>query len=432
MGFAHPEVLEKMKKEEEENPAGQRYTSYMAQEHLNVRFKGVCDVFNKHARRGSYALANGGKKRDLSKIKNPVKIYGHYKEMLADPEIDAVIIATPDHWHAQMIIDAAKAGKHVYSEKCMVRTLYEAYAVRDAVRQSGIIFQLGHQGRQTESYHIAREAIRKNVPGQVSLIQVTTNRNDPQGAWVYKIDPKATPGNINWKEFLGKAPFVPFDAARYHRWRCWWDYGTGLFGDLLTHEYDAINQIMEMGIPESVSSSGGIYYFRDGREVPDVLQVSMEYPDRGFTLLYSATQANQHDRGKLIMGHDATIDLGHRLTIMPDARSERYREQLQNGRLKAGEPMYAYEPGKEGLDAVSTATSEYFASRGLMYTFRKGRRVNTTYLHTKEWLNGIRHARQPSCNIKAGFEEAVTAMMATTAYREKRVVRWDADREKML
>ena len=109
-------------------------------------------------------------------------------------------------------------------------------------------------------------------------MEVCTNRNDPNGAWVYDIHPEAGPHNIDWQQFLGAAPYHDFSLERFFRWRCWWDYSTGLNGDLLTHEYDSINQIMEVGIPDSVVASGGIYFFKDGRTVPDVQQVVMEFP----------------------------------------------------------------------------------------------------------------------------------------------------------
>jgi predicted dehydrogenase len=308
----------------------------------------------------------------------------------------------------------------------------ETYTLREEVKKNKIVFQLGHQGRQTESYFKAREAIQKNLLGKISLIEVTTNRNTPNGAWVYPIHPDASPENIDWKQFIGQAPWHDFSLERFFRWRCWWDYSTGLSGDLLTHEYDAMNQILNLGIPKYASSSGGIYYFKDGRTVPDVLQTVFEFPDKDLSMLYSASLASSKKRGKVIMGHDANMELGQTLTIMADRNSTRYADKIKDKVIDLSRPIYSYIPGRKNVDAVSSATEQYFAGRGLLYTYRNGRRVDTTHLHIKEWLEAIRTGGKTSCNIDRGFEEAITAHMGTIAYREGRRTEWDADNEKII
>ncbi len=336
----------------------------------------------------------------------------------------------------------------MYVEKAMTRTIEEAYRVRDAIKNSNIVFQLGHQGRQTESYLKAREAIQKKVIGKVNLIEVCTNRNSPNGAWVYDILPEGNPQTIDWDQFQEPCDIKrPFSAERFFRWRCWWDYGTGLAGDLLTHEFDAINQILDTGIPHSAVSSGGIYYFKDKslghyvnevRDVPDVWQVAYEYPDRDFTLLYSATLASDKERGKMIMGHDGYMELGNNLTIYADRESTKYKDKIEKKQINPSLPIFTYIPGRNNIDAVATPTEQYFAGRGLLYTYRDGKRVDTTHLHVKEWIDCIRDTLAtgkmvyPSCNIDRGFEEAITAHMATLAYRENRKVFWDAENEKVI
>jgi predicted dehydrogenase len=263
-------------------------------------------------------------------------------------------------------------------------------------------------------------------------VEVCTNRNDPNGAWVYDIPPEAGPQNIDWQQFLGAAPYHGFSLERFFRWRCWWDYSTGLNGDLLTHEYDSINQILEVGIPDSVVASGGIYFFKDGRTVPDVQQVVMEFPERDLTMLYSASLASDRQRGKVIMGHDANMEVSDRLVIKADPQSTVYKDKIQNGTIDPQVPIYSFTPGKKGIDGVASATEQYFASRGLLYTYRKGMRVDTTFLHMREWINCIRAGIQPSCDIDQGFEEAITAHMATIALREGRKVYWDRDKQQIV
>lgn len=420
VGYATPEWKEKMKKNNLENPKDLRLKEFLEQEKLNVLITGVCDVFDVRAQSAIEAGTEEG---------NTPKRYKNYQEMLASKDIDAVIIATPDHWHAQMAIDASNAGKHVYVEKCMTHKVGETYDLKENIENSKIVFQLGHQHRQTQSFLTAQDIIRKNVLGHVSLVQVATNRNDDNGAWQYDIHEKASPQTIDWAQFLGNAPKIDFNAERFFRWRKWWDYGTGLSGDLLTHDYDRINTLMGMGIPDAVMASGGVYTHIDGREVPDVFQVIMEYPnytsgvsqekgkEKGMTFLYSSTLGNQYDRGTLLMGHDATLELSAQLTVMADPRSTRYKEWIDSGLVKTDVPMYSYNPAAKGVDAVSGATAKYFANKGMMYTYRDGKRVDSTFLHMKDWLSCIRNGGKPACGMKEGFEEAISAHMATASLR---------------
>ncbi len=431
-GFAHSSWLESMKQAAQEDKKNKRYDDFMNQNNLNIVFNGVCDVFDVRAEKALETVRHGS---NTGKENKSAKRYRRYTEMLKSDEIDAVIIATPEHWHAQMAIDAARAGKHIYLEKPLTRTIPEVYGVVDAVKNSGITFQLGHQGRQTDSYMMAREVIKKNLLGKISLVEVTTNRNDPGGAWIYDIHHDANPMNIDFRQFLGNAPRRPFRLERFFRWRLWFDYSTGLSGDLFTHEYDALNMILDLGIPKSAIASGGIYYYKDGREVPDVYNVVYEYPEKDLTLIYSATLSSSAKRGKLIMGNDATMDLGQlhasAMAVVADSGSKRYKDNIEKGIIDTSLPMLTYQPGSKGLDAVTSATEQYFAGRGLLYTYRGGKRIDTTHLHILEWLNAIRTGSPVSCGIDLGFQEAVTAHMGTLSYLEGKKVVWDYENKKV-
>lgn len=453
-GFAEPEHIDRLKAGALKNPKDTRYTDYCQQESLNIEIAGVCDIFDVRAAEALKMGANINKEGCDGQLGTSPKRYSTYQEMMADPTIDAVIIATPDHWHGTMAIEAARYGKHIYLEKPMTWTVPETYAVRESVRKSGVVFQLGHQNRQTDSYIRAKEIVRKGLLGQISLIEVCTNRNDPNGAWVYNIHKEANSGNIDWSQFVPDAKrqeeyfsymkskglerfmvengYQNFNLEHFFRWRCWWEYSTGLSGDLLTHEYDAVNQIMEIGIPASATSSGGVYFFKDGRTVPDVLQTTFEFPKKNLTMLYSATQASSRPRSKVIMGHDASLELGSTLTMKVDANSTRYREKIKKGIIRPNEPFYNYIPGSDDVDAITSATELYFAQRGLLYTYAGGKRYNATYLHVREWLECIRQGKTPSCNIDRAFEEAMTAHMGTRAYLEGRTTYWDEEKEEIV
>jgi predicted dehydrogenase len=279
----------------------------------------------------------------------------------------------------------------------------------------------------------AKEVVDAGILGRVTLVETTTNRNDPWGAWVWEISKEGNPETIDWEHFQEPAAQrVPFSLERFFRWRCWYDYGTGLSGDLLSHEYDGVNQILGLGIPKSAVASGGIYFFKDGRDVPDVFQVVFEYPERDLTLVYSATLANGRNRGMVFMGHDASMQVGTGVTVLADPSSTRYKEKLEKKVIDPSLPLFTYRPGYKGLDAVTSATEEYFVSRGLLWTYRGGQRVSAYHLHLKEWLEVIRNGGTTSCNIEEGFAEAITCHMATASYLTGRRVTWDPARQRIV
>jgi predicted dehydrogenase len=465
-GFAQPSLIEEWKKGSQVEPikgssqaeaatvrsqaemSKARLETFLSQEDLNIKVTAVCDIFDFNAERALSAAANVNREGTDGSFNQTAKRYRNYKELLGSGEVDAIIIATPDHWHTEIAIEAARRGIHIYAEKCLTHSAEETFRYRDAVKNADVIFQLGHQGRQNESNMKAHEVISKGVIGKVNLIEVCTNRNSFNGAWIYKIHPDGNHQTIDWEQF--EAPCQtkhPFSPERFFRWRCWWDYSTGLAGDLLTHEYDSINHIMGLGIPYSAVSSGGVYFYKDKsaghyieevREVPDVWQVALEYPERDLTMLYSASQANGKARPKTIMGSDGYLDIKDSLSVYADRESIKYKEKIVSGIINPELPIFTYTPGKDNTDAVSSATEKYFASRGLLYTYRGGKRIDITYLHVKEWIDCIRERMagniriQCSCNIDQAFEEAITAHMATIAYRENRKVYWDKDNEKII
>jgi predicted dehydrogenase len=431
MGFIQPTWIDEWTESAKDNKQDTRLEIYRQQEDLNISITGICDVFSVHRDAALEASSNLYRTGTNGKRSAPAKVYKHYKDLLAADDIDAVIIATPDHWHAQMIIDAAKAGKHIYAEKPLSLTVKETYEIEKALKENNVVFQLGHQNRQIESHHKAIEVVKKNILGKITLVETFTNRNSPWGAWVYDIHPDANPQTIDWNEFLGPAPYHPFSAERFFRWRCWWDYSTGLTGDLFTHEYDVINQVLNVGIPHSAAATGGIYFWKDGRTVPDVMHVSYEFPKLEMNLLYSATLANGHHRKKTFFGHDAYMELDNDLVVYADKESTRFQGAIQDGVIPTEKPMITHLPGR-GIDAISSPTEQYFAQRGLLYTFRGGQQVDTAHLHVKEWLDAIRYGTPVSCGIKESVEEAITAHMGTTSYREGKKVYWDEDKKQIL
>uniref|UniRef100_UPI003217CDAE Gfo/Idh/MocA family protein n=1 Tax=uncultured Draconibacterium sp. TaxID=1573823 RepID=UPI003217CDAE len=430
LGFLHPSDEEKKRKDK-------TLADWLAQENLNVAVTAICEVFDLRAQKGIETVSNSIQPQEMKHLGIPVKRYSNYKELLADKDIDAVIIATPDHHHAQMAIDAAKAGKHVYCEKSV--SLYEdkLYELYDVVKNSDIVYQLGHQITKNVTFQKAREVIEKNVLGKITLIETTSNRNTAAGAWIRHLDDDGNPkpgdqNSIDWKQWLGPAPYAPFSVDRYYNWTKWFDYNNGLWGQLFSHEYDAVNQLLGVGIPDSVVASGGKYYWKDNRDMPDVLNAVFEYKDRDLSFVYSASLASSRQRGRVLMGHDASMELGNDVIITPDRNSTKYKHLIENGSVDPSYPMLTLTAGGADIDAVSSATEKYYASRGLTSTIVDGKKVDITHLHIKEWLDCIRYGGVPTANIDKAFEEGITLLMGHKAYLEGRKIEWDPIARKIV
>jgi predicted dehydrogenase len=273
-----------------------------------VEIAAICDVFNRYRR------DTGQKIRDAVK-KAPVET-GDYREILNDPSIDAVVIATPDHWHARQTLDALAAGKHVYCEKPMTHSVQEALDVHKAWKESGLVMQVGVQSTALPVWRDARDRICNGQLGKVLQYQTEYFRNSVMGQWrYYPLAEDMTPKNVDWKMFLGTeydlAPDMPFDRARFAQWRCYWDFGAGMFTDLFVHRTTSMLMATGLRFPARVVGAGGIYLEYDGRDVPDVATVVADYPE-GVQGLVTATMCCGNTPIKqLIRGHDGSFVFGN-------------------------------------------------------------------------------------------------------------------------
>jgi predicted dehydrogenase len=346
-----------------------------------------------------------------------VKSYTDYRSLLESRDIDAVVIATPDHWHSRMTVDAASAQKDIYVEKGMTRTVAEAKAMVDAVKRNKRILQLGHQRTSSPVTFKAKELCESGQVGHVSLIRLSRFRNSIRGEWNYRIDPEAGPETIDWNRFLGDAPRRAFDPDRYFRWRRYWDYGTGISGDLLSHEWSAANVFLKLGIPRTCIASGGVYFWEDGREVPDVLNVLYEYPDRDLSLTFSSTFSNSRrgtESESIVFGRNATLVLTGDLTMYLEpngAQNQALIERARQDRRKAGLNVGEKEP-------VPVLT----------FTRQEGQLSS----HMQNFFDCVRSRERTRCNEDDGFDEAVTLVMSVISYREMRMVTWDPRKQEIV
>jgi predicted dehydrogenase len=288
---------------------------------------GVCDVWD-----GLEAKYKGadGKERTYLQGRRPSAqkcglnpdddrhVVKDYRHILDLKEVDAVCIATPDHWHAKISIDAMAAGKHVYCEKPMTKTMAEAIAVADAAKKYNKVMTVGVQSMAEPRWREANELIRSGGIGHVCQAQTSYYRNSTMGQWrYYRLWKEMNPGTIDWDLFLGHnfkidgidqplGPKIPFDRAVFGQWRCYWPFGGGMFTDLFVHQTTHMIAAMGVRFPARVVGGGGLYLEYDGRDVPDVAAIVADY-DEGCQLLVTATMINDYPIEEVIRGKTGTV-----------------------------------------------------------------------------------------------------------------------------
>lgn len=252
-----------------------------------------------------------------------------YRRILDRKDIDAVIVATPDHWHRPLVVEATEAGKDVYCEKPMSHTVEDGFAMIDAVQKNNRMCQIGSQRVSSILYAKAKEIWDSGRLGQVDTIEAVWDRNSDSGAWVYPIPPDASEQTIDWNTWLGNAPKRPFDGRRFVSWRCYKDYGAGLPGDLFVHLISGIHFVTGTNAPAiRAFSTGGIYHYKDGREFGDLQWTTYDYPN--FQVVLRCNQNNQYEnqlfafygkKGTLLIhgeGASAALGAGASLTFRPE------------------------------------------------------------------------------------------------------------------
>ncbi|MCX6620238.1 MAG: Gfo/Idh/MocA family oxidoreductase [Acidobacteria bacterium] len=358
---------------------------------------------------------------------NHLSVTRDYREVLARPDIDAVLIATPDHWHSTITIDAMKAGKDVYCEKPMVQRIADGRAVVETARQTGRIVQVGSQGVSSVVYQKARDLLRAGAIGEVNLVEAWWDRRSAIGAWQYSIPPDATPDNIDWDRFLGRAPKRVFEPLRLFRWRNYQDYGTGVAGDLFVHLFSGLHFITGAIGPVRVFSTGGLRYWNDGRDVPDVLLGLFDYPKTGahpafnLALRVNFVDGGGGSSGFRFVGSEGTMEVEDEVILRKKPR-DREPGQTADTFAKATEAAYLdayrkqYPRPKQTPGTLEASVTD---------TFRAPAGYNEHIDHHRNFLEGVRTRTPVVEDAVFGFRAAGPALLSNVSYFEQRAVAWD-------
>jgi predicted dehydrogenase len=349
----------------------------------------VSDIYTKRKQRA----------RDIAHLTDK-DVHHEYRDLLARNDVDAVLIAAPDHWHGQMALDALAAGKDVYLEKPMTHTIEEAVALVDAVKKYDRILQVGNQGLSAASTHKLKELIGSGEIGPLLCAQATSARNSLLGEWNYRVEPEGTPENIDWNRWLGSAPKRPFNPDRYFRFRKYWDYSGGIATDLFFHALGPILYPMGAQFPARVTASGGIYVHKD-REVPDTYATTIEYPN--FYIEMSGSMANagmgQYHR-QAIFGHKGTLVVDRNQVLLYPETYPELMTRAQRAQPTRAEPKVFELPVlPPQRDARTPHTTNFFAS--------------------------VRSRKQPNAPAELGLKIITAIKLGVAAYRDGRTMFFD-------
>jgi len=359
-------------------------------ETANVEIVAVCDIYRKRLERATQLT--GGKP------------YDDYRAVLERRDIDYVLIATPEHWHHRMALDALDAGKHVYVEKPMTHTIDQAKEVVAKVKATELKLQVGVQGMSDESYEVAHRYVQDGTLGKIVIAQIDYSRNYVGDFWAYKIDPDAQPGvNLDWEAWLGPAPKKPWDPRRYFQWRRYWDYSGGIATDLFIHRVTRLIKAIGLTFPDYVVATGGKWNFTESvAEIPDTFNVLADYPG-GPTVSLVSSMANDTPVDHVIRGHKATLRFT-RDGFAIDLQRSTNLDVIDASENKTGKDFIVYK--KKGAEDVT--------------------------LHHQNLQRAIREGEALRCDAMLGYYGVVVTMMGVESYRNRAYLKWDSSAERSI
>jgi predicted dehydrogenase len=350
-----------------------------------------------------------------------------YRQIVGRKDIDAVIIATPDHWHSRISVDCLNSGKHVYCEKPMVHAIEEGKSVIEAQNKSGKVFQVGSQYRSSLVYQKAQELFQSKAIGQLNSVEAWLDRNTAIGAWEYSIPLDANPQTCDWPQFQGSAPKHPWDARRFFRWRNYQDYGTGVAGDLFVHLLTGLHTATGSLGPTRVYATGGIRYWTD-RDVPDVMVATLDYPETESTPPFNVllrvnfkSGIPEESFGVKFIGSDGVMSTGYNDLILDKTpRKDEFDYTIDSFADKVQQELIAEWKEKHPEPNAQTArpsSTETFNFKG----------IDAQLQHHKNFYNSIRDGRPSVEDATFGLRAAGPALLTNESYFQKRVMTWNPE-----
>ncbi len=347
-----------------------------------------------------------------------------YKEILNRKDVDAVIVATPDHWHKDISVAAMNAGKHVYCEKPMVHDITEGAAVIEAQNRNKVIFQVGSQGMSSLGNEKAKELLAAGAIGKLNYAEGFWARNSPFGAWQYDIPADASDKTVDWKVFEHNLPDMPFDAKRFFRWRCYKDYGTGVSGDLFVHLFSSLHFITNSVGPNKVMATGGLRYWKDGREVPDILLGMFDYPESNvhpafnLSLRVNFVDGTADNTYLRLVGNEGSMNVEwDKVTLTKNKSYAAVDDPLL--KTKANQGGSGYERKK----MLPPDTTVFKAEDGY-----KG----AHYDHFNHFFTCIRTGAVSREDALFGYRAAAPALLCNDSYFKERAIKWDPVNLKLI
>jgi predicted dehydrogenase len=372
-----------------------------------VEYGAVCDVYAPNAERAKQQLNSAA------------RILGDFRKLLELKEIDAVHIATPDHWHAIPMVMACEAGKDVYVEKPLAHNVREGRAMVAAARKHKRIVQTGTQHRSAPHYREVERIIKSGELGEVRMVRVWNYSNlTPDG--IGREPDGAPPEGLDWDLYLGPAPKVPFNRARFlGSFRWFWDYAGGTLTDFGTHRFDTVHQVMGVEAPRSVSATGGRFTLKDAGEMPDVLQATYEYA--GFILSYEACNLNAHGLG------GRTPEMSYYQMRGKDDRPHGEAYYGTNGALFADRIGFEIYP--EPTRSARTARERTRPVVSYRMEAKRAQSKDATDLHVANFIECVRSRKTPNADVETGHRSTTVPHLGNIAYKTKRKLAWDAAKE---
>ena len=388
-----------------------------------VKLIGVCDLYSGRLDHSKEVYG-----KDILTTKN-------YQQLLDRKDIDAVIIATSDHWHDKISIEAMNKGKHVYCEKPMVHKLEQGAEVIATQKRTGKVFQVGSQRASSIVTEKAKEIFDSNIIGDLVLIEAWNDRQGGNGAWQYSIPTDANAGTVDWDNFIGNAPKIPYDPMRFFRWRNYQDYGTGIAGDLFVHLFTGLHVVTGMKGPSRIYATGGLRYWKDGRDVPDIITSIHDYPatdkHAAFNLQMRVNFCDGSKGGELLrfVGTDGVITLGWNSVKVQRNKTPKH-------------------PGYGGWDSFSTFTIAQQKEYEQWYKakfpqakpeviepemeFKAPEDYDTNFDHHLNFYAGIREGKPIREDALFGMRAAGPALATNKSLFEKKVINWDPENAKLI